>query len=218
MPIVDPVPPVALNSLVVAMLSNAAPSTDILNKPCQEVALNSCKAFALDASGNPSSSTFFTEAQFVDLFYPSSSGYFYVSEVNSLNPALVLMDQTYTSPEGLSIFSLYQVVLEKYLNGDKNFKSISYSKLMKLQKECIAFSSLCDIKGDTHAIAWHDVILSLTQQGILNPGKETDDALVNLKVILKFHSYSLDFTLDIIFNYDVSIPGYTVVTAAALPI
>jgi hypothetical protein len=213
----DPLPPLPPSSLVLASLSNVCQPLERSSETAQ-IGLDFCKAYSATATGN--SVDFFTESQFVDLFYPVSSGYFYVNPVNKKNPAIVLSDQTYTTPQGKNVFSLYQVVLSEYLDGQQNLNSISHAKLMQLQKECLACTSLSDLRGEVNSLNWSEVVLALTQNRVIAPDNTNPNASakVDFKIIFNFHSNALDFDLDIIFNYRVDIPKYVVVNAAALGI
>jgi hypothetical protein len=184
---VDPLPP---RSLVLALLSNVCMPQESLAEP-QQVELEPCKAYSANA---PAGVNAFTEAQFVDLFYPTSSGYFYVNPINRKNPALVLSDQTYSTPEGKNVFSLYQVVLSNYLNGNKNLKSVSHSQLIQLQKECLACTSLTDLRGATQSLSWPEVVLSLLQNGVIAPSTQQGaEAKCDFKIIFKFITCYIHF-------------------------
>jgi hypothetical protein len=155
----------------------------------------------------------FDQRNFLNLFYTTNAGYFNVNPSNIHNPAVRINGQRFKSSNSANgqsnIFSLYQNILKAYCNQKGiNVNDINTRTIMLLQKECFAYQSLASVKGSCISLAWDELIGNLTTSGIMVPADEDDVAIIPLNLILKFHSFVLNFDMDIVFTYLVPIEGY----------
>jgi len=156
-------------------------------------------------------------SNFLNLFYATNAGFFNINQSNLNNPAIILMNQTYTSTNSDSIpFSLYQVLLKAYsTNTGITVNDMDPRIIMLLQKETFVAQSLASIKGTTIALSWDEVINSLIRSGVIIPSGSIINksySKVPLSLTLKYHSFVLDLDLDIRFTYIVNIQGYVLPT------
>jgi hypothetical protein len=158
--------------------------------------------------------------KFLNMFYPTNSGYFNVNPTNANNPAVLLSKQSYTSSNSRkNNFSLTQFLLRAYCtNKGLNVNDLDPRIMILLQKETFTAQSLASIKGTTISMSWDEVINSLIRSGVMDAsGNATNKstASVPLSIVLNYHSFVLDTDLSIRFTYLVNISGYALPTLPA---
>ena len=191
-------------------------TSDINNNSQNKIILNPYGANPVDGS-NCDQDGVMTMSSFLNLFYATNAGYFNINQSNTNNPAVILMNQTFTSTNSVSNrFSLYQMLLRSYCtNHGVTVNDIDQRTLMLLQKETFVVQSLANIKGTTISLSWDEVINALIRSGVMNAAGSVEDpetSKMPLSLTLKYHSFVLDLDLDIMFTYVVDIKGYVLPT------
>lgn len=181
-----------------------------------KIILNTYGANPVDLS-NCDADGVMTMSSFLNLFYATNAGYFNINQSNTNNPAVILMNQTYTSTNSVSNrFSLYQMLLRSYCtNHGVTVNDIDQRILMLLQKETFVVQSLANIKGTTLSLSWDEVINALIRSGVMDAAgsvEEPERSRIPLSLTLKYRSFVLDLDLDIMFTYVVDIRGYALPT------
>ena len=159
-----------------------------------------------------------SQCDFLNLFYATNAGYFNVNPANLNNSAIAFSSQTYSTSNSSTIqFSLYQYLLKAYLSSNNISRNdIDPRILILLKREVFQAESLADIQGTCVSLTWDNVISDLVSSGLIaKKGGSEQSAVVNLQVLLNYHSSVLNFDLQIIFNYLVSLDNYMNVECAA---
>jgi len=147
---------------------------------------------------------------FLGLFYTNNSGYFNVNQTNSTNQNIVLTAQTFsTTFSATAPVSLSSLALLAYSNKNSiTVNDIDPRLVLLARKEVVTSQSLATVKGSCIAMSWNNIMDTLISTGSIVTGTSTDIAVVPLTIILSYHSFVLDITLNFTFVYKVSISGY----------
>jgi hypothetical protein len=193
--------------------------SQFLTPESNNVVFNTYGENPLDASNCDSSGTM-TMHKFLNLFYPTISGFFSINSTNAANPAVLLSSQTYTTSNSNSIkFSLFQYLLKAYCgNKGISYNDIDPRLIMLLQKETFVYQSLASVKGTTIALSWDELINTLIRSGLMDPSgsiSNIKNVATPLALVFKYHSFVLDMDLSITFKYSVNITGYVLPTTPA---
>jgi hypothetical protein len=199
------------------LLTNS--DSQFLTPELNSVVLNTYGVNPLDAS-NCDASGNMSMQKFLNLFYPTNSGFFSINATNAANPAVILTSQTYTSSNSNTIkFSLFQYLLKAYCGN----KGISYNDIdpriiMLLHKETFVYQSLATVKGTTIALSWDELINTLIRSGLMDPSgsiTNSKNVVTPLSLVFKYHSFVLDMDLSITFKYSVNLTGYVLPSTPA---
>jgi hypothetical protein len=192
-------------------------ANSILTNSVNRIVLNAYTDASNTFTDPDTSATTFPMENFLNLFFPTNSGYFNVNPANSNNPCILLSKQTYTSSNSkYNKFSLVQELLKAYCdNNGLNINDLDPRIMLLLQKECFTCQSLASIKGTTLSLSWDEVMNTLIRSGMVETAGTSTDvsyAAVPLQIVLNYHSFVLNTDLSIVFTYYVDILGYTIPT------
>jgi hypothetical protein len=158
-----------------------------------------------------------TFEDFITLFYYNTGYQFNISPSNSLKNPVTFLNQFYnTTPNEKSIFSLYDQFIKAWTKKtNKASSTLSFTKLIKLQREVFLLKGLFDLGFYTIGQSYDEILSYLLATSNIKPVKQNchnqyiNGVPVEFIVQSKIFSPELDVILYVNFHYNVVIPGFT---------
>jgi hypothetical protein len=158
-----------------------------------------------------------TFEDFITLFYYNTGYQFNISPSNSLKNPVTFLNQFYnTTPNNKSIFSLYDQFIKAWTKKtNKASSSLSFIKLIKLQREVFLLKGLYDLQIYSIGKSYDEILSYLLATSNIKPVKHNchnqyiNGVPVEFIVQSKIFSQELDVILYVNFRYNVVIPGFT---------
>lgn len=158
-----------------------------------------------------------TFEDFITLFYYNTGYQFNISPSNSLKNPVTFLNQFYnTTPNNKSIFSLYDQFIKAWTKkNNKPASSLSFIKLIKLQREVFLLKGLSDLQIYSIGKSYDEILSYLLATSNIKPVKYNchnqyiNGVPIEFIVQSKIFSQELDVILYVNFRYNVVIPGFT---------
>lgn len=186
----------------------------ISNTPLLEFAYLSNKEINNEDANNSTTIKFniinLNWCDFKILFFTPSSKFFTINQANA-NCQALSFNQTYQETTDKTVpFSLYKVVLNGWATfNNLSIESIPPYKKIDLAKQSYLVNSLANIRGSVQGLSLNECINLLLQNGeIIYTGDVDTSATVIFVLVYTFHSYALNTTINVHFQYKTSIPNY----------
>lgn len=187
------------------------PTNQISNYPTLNLALlsNSCGDRIPDVEINLNP-TYLSWSDFINLFFKSPSGTFYINPSNNNVSAITFSSQTYETTYNQNVtYSLAEQIRKAWSKiNSKPETSIQPKVNIQLERQSFLTKSLGSVYGDFVGLSYDEAISSLLSNGSIVVGDCDTSAVVKFTIAYQYYFEQLNVCLLTTFTYITSIPCY----------
>ena len=149
---------------------------------------------------------------FVNLFFNNLNNHFEISQTNANSKPLSLSFQTFSNSfNQRNHLNLSKLILEAWSTSyHEPISNAPFLEKIKLERDCYLVKNLYSVRGESIGLSLDEIITNLLTSKQITPVNDLEtSATLKFQLNLKYIFKPLKVSLNIIFSFITSIPGYT---------